>query len=80
MKKIVILFLVLAVLVAGCTPAAQATDLEKENLKLIVDGGLGRGTYRLTDEEAGVVCYVFMGYQRGGISCLPISETNLEVQ
>lgn len=32
---------------------------------------------RVTDNEAGVVCWYYNGYQKGGISCLPIGETRL---
>lgn len=37
------------------------------------------GVTRYLDTEAGVVCWVFEGYQEGGISCLPVSSTRLEV-
>jgi hypothetical protein len=30
---------------------------------------------RWTDEEAGVVCWIYNAGYAGGISCLPISET-----
>lgn len=35
--------------------------------------------YRFIDDEAGVVCYIIEGEESDGlgISCLPLSETNL---
>ena len=52
---------------------------------------LGSGLYRMFDQEAQVVCYIYnnfftMGYPMkpaqpatySGISCLPVSETNLK--
>lgn len=32
---------------------------------------------RYVDEEAGVVCWLYAGYQ-GGLSCLPIDQTDLK--
>lgn len=32
---------------------------------------------RFEDKEAGVVCWVYNGYNKGGISCLPIAQTTL---
>lgn len=32
---------------------------------------------RFIDKEAGVVCYLYSSIQKGGISCLPLSDTLL---
>ena len=37
------------------------------------------GITRYVDEPAGVVCWVFIQEGKGGISCLPISETKMGV-
>lgn len=34
---------------------------------------------RYIDEDAGVVCWVFDGYNKGGISCLPVKDTTIRV-
>lgn len=34
--------------------------------------------YRYTDADAGVVCWVFDAYYRGGIDCMPIDQTLLD--
>ena len=36
------------------------------------------GINRVIDKEAGVVCWVYKGLDRGGIDCLPISQTQLD--
>ena len=33
---------------------------------------------RVEDAKAGVVCWVYSGYERGGIDCLPIEQTRLD--
>lgn len=38
----------------------------------------GYGVTRVEDWEAGVVCYVYKAIDGAGISCLPISETDLQ--
>jgi hypothetical protein len=35
------------------------------------------GISRFVDDEAGVVCWVYLELNAGGISCLPISDTKL---
>lgn len=63
MRKIILLSLLLVLLIS-CAPAdtSQSTYLHS-------------GVCRVIDEEAGVVCWL---YYQNGISCLPISETDLE--
>ena len=34
--------------------------------------------YRCIDEPANVVCYIFNGYNKGGLSCIPLSDTTLD--
>lgn len=36
------------------------------------------GWSRFVDDEAGVVCWWYKSGYGGGLSCLPLSETNLE--
>ncbi len=39
------------------------------------DGFNTTGVSRFEDDEAGVVCWVYSGGYKGGISCLPIEDT-----
>lgn len=36
--------------------------------------------YRIRDADTGVVCYVFDGYEKGGMDCLPSTELPVEFQ
>jgi hypothetical protein len=35
------------------------------------------GITRFYDNDAGVVCWVYNDFEKGGISCLPLKETKL---
>lgn len=65
------LFLLITVLIALTACAAPA----------VMQGAVTSdpSIMRWTDREAGVVCWVYYGYNKGGISCLPIDETRLEI-
>jgi len=67
--------LVLALIVASCaTPTPVVLN----------DGPTSKGLTayddisHYLDYEASVVCWVYRHYHAGGISCLPLSETNLD--
>ena len=47
--------------------ASDATEVYEDNQKSVD---------RFIDREAGVVCYASVAYDGGGLSCVPISETN----
>ncbi len=70
MKWLTVLVVVILVLVA-CAPQP------------IIDGttklvGSKTTVSRYIDEPAGIVCWIFSGYDgKGGISCLPIDQTLL---
>lgn len=67
-RIIIALFLLLAL--AACK-SPEPTPVQ-------VSEWLTKHVYKFTDEEAGVVCWVYnAGGNHGGISCLPLSETRL---
>ena len=72
MKKLLVLVVLLAV---SCAPIPQEkvgpewTTLAGSNLTMSV--------YRVTDREAGVVCWLYSSIEKGGIDCMPISDTRL---
>lgn len=59
-----------AAMLSACAPAA----VSRSNGTDKIDFG-AYGPKRIADEEAGVVCYYLI--EKGGISCLPISDTQL---
>lgn len=69
MKKVILalIILLISMTLAGCE-VSHVTETKE----------LASGITRLVDPEAGVVCWVYSGYNVGGISCLPLSETNLK--
>ncbi len=64
--------LILALLVVGCGAPRTDGDLPVRGYIRI-----GNGVYRFIDDEAGVVCWIFKGSQRAGLSCLPLGHTIL---
>ena len=73
-RKVLIVTMLLALF--GCAGPEAETGAEQT----IVTGSSG-GLFtvsRIIDEEAKVVCWVFTGYYKGGISCLPLNETGLD--
>jgi hypothetical protein len=71
MKKFLIVLILSVLFLTSCAP-------EKSSYDVPVDIVVNNSTdiiYRYIDDEADVVCWVCR--YRGGISCLPISETSL---
>lgn len=60
----------LLALTAGCTEESMSGEK-------VGEGG-SEDVYRFIDREAGVVIYTSHGYKSGGVSVIPISDTNLE--
>lgn len=59
------------------TPVAEKEQIQKPELKPeVVKTQIDANIYRIVDYEAWVVCWVYENMNTGGISCLPISETN----
>ena len=70
MNKLLVLVMCVALLVAcKSVPAKEETVVIADNWNEVI---------RFIDEEAGVVCW-WTGSYRGGISCLPISQTKLDI-
>lgn len=68
--------LIVSIIIMGCPEAPQKAKYNPSTTTPInIDGTLG-GAARVIDKEAGVVCYIKIGY--GGISCIPIQLTNLK--
>lgn len=65
------MILVLALLLFGCKSSGEIEAANGDKLPVLMN------VYRYEDNEAGVACWVFSGYYKGGIDCLPISETKL---
>lgn len=75
MKRFV---LILALLLVGCKPANQpaepgATSLGGTRIHL----DIYKTVDRITDCNAMVVCYTITAQSGAGLSCLPISQTDL---
>ena len=66
--KGLLLWLVIALLLVSCE---SLNPDEPERI------AVGSDITRFIDEEAGVVCWIYTGYNKGGISCLPIKDTAL---
>ena len=66
----------LALLLATCGPATPPEG-ETDPASGVRIGGSVR-VYRVIDTEAQVACWVYSGIDKGGIDCLPLSDTALE--
>lgn len=74
MKCLVIAILLF--MLTGC--AAPSGDAPRDDTGFRQIGGSAlSGVYRTVDEQAGVACWVFSSVEKGGIACMPISETKL---
>ena len=75
-KKMLFVFIIFVLALSSCVPPGEINDVPaREESKTSIE--LTRITDevgRITDEEAGVVCYL---YYRNSIFCLPIGETLL---
>lgn len=67
-------------------PLKADGQIVNSQLKTVLDfdinpSGYKNGVYRFIDNEAGVVCWIYLNSvdnaDRGGISCLPINYTRL---
>lgn len=65
MKKTLVLLVALMLILVSCLPDEGKKTLDNSAVT------------RFTDDEAGVVCWVYQDFNRGGISCLPINDTKL---
>lgn len=70
MKKVAVTLLLLAL--AGCGPLVDDGQ-QRPDCTQVTSGSLS-GVYRCVDEDAQVVCWVWTGYNQGGIDCMPFSE------
>lgn len=80
MKRFLMALIVVSmVALSGCT-FVESDDTQPEATENTDtrSGIEGEGVERVVDEEAGVVCYKFTGYNKGGISCVPLNETDLQ--
>ncbi|QIR31212.1 hypothetical protein M1M18_gp088 [Halorubrum virus Serpecor1] len=77
-KILLILAVVSTITLAGCVAeqpeespikanASDATEVYEDNQKSVD---------RFIDREAGVVCYASVAYEGGGLSCVPMNDTN----
>ena len=73
MLKILVLLVVLVSLVACGGPSSLSSNESEQGLFEFSERSYP--VYRVVDREAAVVCYV---YVRGGLSCMPISDTQLD--
>lgn len=72
MKKLVLLVLVF--LLAGCSQIQYEDDPAQQVMPIPNNYGV----VRYVDEEAGVVCWIYSAYHKGGISCFPLDDTLLD--
>ena len=77
-----VLVILLVSLLMGCGPAdptdsQNGDEAHADNAVKIFSGALN-DVYRVEDAEAGVICWVYNGHDKGGIDCLPIEQTRLE--
>jgi len=77
MKKI-FLAIIFALLISGCAPpTGDSPDASDTKDTEVV--GLTDSVFRVVDEEAGVVCWIYSsGGYKGGIDCMRIEETDLD--
>lgn len=68
MKKLIAAGL-LCLSLAGCVQPEMPTAAKEDQRVLF-----GEVT-KFIDEQYGVVCWVLKGYKKGGISCIPLSQT-----
>ena len=65
-----VVVLVVVLMLVGCAASGAPTDRLSSN-------GYGDVVFKVVDDEAGVVCWVYDGIKQGGIDCMPLSETEL---
>lgn len=69
-KKLFLFVLTFALL--GCVMPEEGTKNDGDYVCIT------SSVCRVIDVNADVVCYVYRGYEKGGISCLPLSESSLD--
>jgi hypothetical protein len=75
MKKVALLLLLVAVLLAACTYPSGAVP-QQEPIQPIQCTNFDHGSlWRCVDAEAGVVCWMIYG---AGLDCMPLEDTDLE--
>lgn len=70
MKKLFLIFILIAILLAGCI---NTNEIPQNNSKLAVitqDSSFG-AVYRFIDEDYNIICYTAY---KGGIDCFPLDE------
>jgi len=70
MKRLIIFLLALILTACSAPPP-------KEQLKTESINDIRYNITRYVDDEAGVVCWVYGNYEKGGLSCLPLSQTSI---
>ncbi len=73
-----LLILVVLVVLAGCVPRVISDDrvIKEDELHITrLHRSWNYTVFRFVDTEAGIACW---GASGSGISCLPLSETNLD--
>ena len=77
MRKIIFVILLACLLLTACSDSYQLKLSESASPYTIVNNNI----VRIIDEEAGVVCWIYSHskLREGGISCLPLDETNLQL-
>ena len=85
MKRLYFVLCITLLLVA-CGPAVPSEEQMKahaDGLAIVHFGDVGvyngnvGAVYRVIDRDAKVVCWIFAAYKKGGISCLPLEQTDL---
>lgn len=72
MIKNLLVLLLVCLISAACLASPTEVQVVGED-----DLPIGMTVHRYVDDEAGVACWVFLGVNKGGIDCLPHSQTNL---
>ena len=76
MRRQLLVATVLFVALVGCAPRGAVPEhAATESLECT---RWDTGVARCVDKEAGVVCWYDTQCSRGGMSCLPIEQTNLD--
>lgn len=70
--------LALMVLLATCAVAAGVTKNTGYSNAIALGETFGYGLWRVADNDAGVVCWVYDKYYAAGIDCMPIEMTGLK--
>jgi hypothetical protein len=72
------ILLALSMMLVSCALQPTMPEPTPESNLVYRDAFYDMNVLRFVDREAGVVCWVIRGSQKGGISCLPLEQTRLE--